>query len=224
MSGKPNKYPLENVVYINLESRKDRKEHIEKELDELGWKYERFNAIPNKKGIIGCGFSHLKVILNAKEKNLDYVVVLEDDAQFLDKSFINQQVEQIFRSGLTYDVLLLSGNMRPPLIKNTECPELGNHIYQTRKCWFGTAYVVKKHYYDVFIANVKEGLHYRMTKPETPENVNRYAWDAWWMRMQEKDKWLIVLPRTVVQRADYSNIENRYVDYRHLMSDVRETE
>ena len=156
--------------------------------------------------------------MNAKEQDLDYVVVLEDDAEFLKKDFINNEIEKVFNTDISYDVLLLAGNIRPPVIKNTEYEHLSLH--QIRKSWCGTAYIVKKHYYDTFINNVKEGLKLRMNMKT---DLHLYAWDNWWMKLQEKDKWLIILPRTVVQRADYSNIEQRNVDYRHLMSDVGKT-
>ena len=40
---------IENVYYINLENRSDRKtSSVENELNSLGWKYQRFNAIKQK--------------------------------------------------------------------------------------------------------------------------------------------------------------------------------
>lgn len=209
---------LKNVFYINLDSRKDRRKFVENELNQLGWEYERFDAIKNNVGAIGCSFSHLKVIMNAKEQNLDYVVVLEDDAEFLKKDFINNEIEKVFNTDISYDVLLLAGNIRPPVIKNTEYEHLSLH--QIKKSWCGTAYIVPNHYYDTLINNIRDGLRHFL---KNPDKGYLYAWDCWWMKLQEKDKWLIILPRTVVQRADYSNIEERNVDYRHLMSDIGKT-
>ena len=206
---------LENVFYINLESREDRRKLIEQELAELGWNYERFNAIPNSIGPLGCSHSHLSVIRKAKERNLDYVVVVEDDALFLHKDFINNQIQKVFESGLEYDVLLLAGNVRNPLVKNTDIEGIEN-IYQVKTCWTTTCYIVKKHYFDKLIDNFKEGVDL-LAKTN---DVGKYACDAWWMRLQEKDKWLIILPRTITQRADYSDIEKKKVDYRHLLCDV----
>ncbi len=206
---------LDNVFYINLEPRQDRKQLIEQELRDLGWGYERYNAISNPIGIVGCGQSHLDVITKAKERDLDYVVVVEDDALFLHKDFINSQIQKVFESDLEYDVLLLAGNVRNPIVKNTDIEGIDN-VYQVRICWAATCYIVKKHYYDKLIDNFKEGIDL-LTKTK---DVEKYACDSWWMRLQEKDKWLIILPRTISQRADYSDIENKYVDYRHLMCDI----
>ena len=80
---------LENVYYINLEERTDRKTHVEKELTELGWNFQRFNAVKAKSGRIGCSMSHLKLLMKAKKENLPYIVIVEDDIQFTNKQKFN---------------------------------------------------------------------------------------------------------------------------------------
>ena len=53
---------VQNIFYINLESRTDRKEHIEAQLKTVGFTtFERFNAIklPSNNGRIGCSLSHI---------------------------------------------------------------------------------------------------------------------------------------------------------------------
>ena len=109
---------LKNVYYINLEERKDRKELVENELNELGWEYERFNAIKTTNGRVGCSMSHLKLIQMAKEKDLDYIVIVEDDIQFMRKSWYNEKIKNILDNN--FDVFLLAGNLRPPIYKINE--------------------------------------------------------------------------------------------------------
>ena len=67
---------MENVYYINLNHRKDRKKYIEGHLKQLNWKYNRFNAVQLKNGAIGCSMSHLKILQNAKADKLEYVVIV----------------------------------------------------------------------------------------------------------------------------------------------------
>ena len=202
---------LKNVHYINLEERKDRKELVESELNELCWEYERFNAIKNEIGIIGCGMSHLKLIKLAKEKNLDYIVVLEDDIQFMRKSWYNKKITEIINSDFNFDVFLLGGNLRPPLYKINE------NICKITKSFTTTGYIVKQHYYDTLINNIKEGIQLLLKNPDGEYNSN--AIDCHWMKLQAKDNWLIIMPRTITQRPIYSDIEQRYTDYNHLMLD-----
>ena len=69
---------LNNVFYINLDHREDRKKNIENELNELMWDYQRFNAIKLKDGRIGCSMSHLTLLKKAKQEKLDYIVIIVD--------------------------------------------------------------------------------------------------------------------------------------------------
>ena len=57
---------MKNVFYINLKHRTDRKKSVENELNTLGWKYERFEAIKLVNGRVGCSMSHLKLLEKAK--------------------------------------------------------------------------------------------------------------------------------------------------------------
>lgn len=49
---------INKIIYINLEKRNDRKTQIENELKLFELNAERYNAIENKTGIIGCKQSH----------------------------------------------------------------------------------------------------------------------------------------------------------------------
>jgi hypothetical protein len=50
---------IKNAFYINLESRPDRKEYVEKQLKCVGITATRFNAIKLENGAAGCSMSHL---------------------------------------------------------------------------------------------------------------------------------------------------------------------
>jgi glycosyl transferase family 25 len=208
-------YILENVYYINLEDRKDRKELVESELNKLKWKYERFNAIRLKDGRLGCSMSHLKLLEMARTKNLEYIVIVEDDIQFTKPEQYNYMLSEFKRfmsvNQVDYDVLLLAGNLRPPVARVTEL------IYRISKSWTTTGYIVKRHYYDIMINNIKEGIHLLMKNPSIK---GQYEIDSYWQRLQAKDRWYILAPRTVTQRPNFSTIENRYTDYNHLMLDL----
>ena len=201
---------LENVFYINLEERIDRKTHVENELNSLGWIYERFNAIKAKSGRIGCSMSHLKLLVKAKKENLPYIVILEDDIQFTNKPKFNALLKHFIHKNINYDVLLLAGNLRPPVQK------IDNNILKINKSFTTTGYIVKSHYYDTLINNIKEGINELLKNTENPYNTI----DAYWMKLQSKDNWYILYPRTITQLPDYSDIEQREVNYNHLMLDL----
>ena len=213
-----NKYLLENVYYINLEERVDRKVLVETELKKMKWKYERFNAIKHERGILGCCLSHLAVIEMAKEKDLDYVVILEDDIQFLQPEKYNKMLIDfrnfVESNSLDYDVLLIATNI---LDKVSGVIPINNYIYRVGASYSAAGYIVKKHYYDKIIANYKEGLRLLI---ENPTVSGKYEFDVYWIKLQMVDKWLVLYPRTVNQRESYSDILNCMTDYTKHMIDI----
>lgn len=202
---------LKNVYYINLEERRERKEQVESELNDMGWKYQRFDAIKDENhGRVGCTMSHLKLLTMAKEQNLEYIVIVEDDIQFMRKQWYNDKIKYIMNQD--FDVFLLAGNIRPP-VRLTHYKD----TFKISNSFTTTGYIVKNHYYDSIIQNVKEGLQLLLQDPGGQYNSN--AIDCHWMRLQEVDKWYMILPRTITQRPVYSDIEKRFTNYNHLMLD-----
>lgn len=201
---------LDNVYYINLDSRTDRKVAVEKELDCLGWKYTRFSAIKNKNGRIGCSMSHLRLIQMAKEKDLPYIVIVEDDIHFTKPEWFNEKLGEFLKRYTDYDVLLLAGNLRNPVMRVAE------NVLRVGKSWTTTGYIVQKHYYQTLIDNITGGIEHLIREPE---KHYLYAIDAYWMKLQAVGKWFIVYPRTVTQRPEYSDIEGEFKDYTHLFLD-----
>lgn len=75
--------PFENKkdtgFVINLDKRKDRWEDIQKNFKPYPFFLQRFSAISHTRGWIGCGLSHMRIVQMAKEANMPYVLLLEDD-------------------------------------------------------------------------------------------------------------------------------------------------
>ena len=79
---------IDAIIYINLDRRPDRREHIELELAKIDSldanKVFRFSAIDQQNaGCVGCLKSHLSVLQLAKEKKYENVLILEDDFTFI---------------------------------------------------------------------------------------------------------------------------------------------
>ena len=201
---------IDNVYYINLEERKDRRKHVEKQLDSLGWKYQRFNAIKNKSGRLGCSLSHLRLLTEAKNKNLPYIIIIEDDIDFTNVELFKEQFQSFMNSDIDYDVYLLAGNLRNPV------KQVSPNLLRIFKSFTTTGYIVKNHYFDTMINNIKEGINKLIRNTKNGYN----AIDVYWMKLQQTGKWYISYPRTVTQLPDYSDIEGREVNYNHLMLDM----
>jgi glycosyl transferase family 25 len=208
---KINKYLLENVYYINLKESKDRRIETEEELRKMNWKFQRFDGIKVKDGRIGCSISHLKVIEMAKQNNLEYVVVVEDDIQFLEpekyNNMLNDFKDFMKSNNADYDVLLIASNI---LDKVNGVIPINKYIRQVKTSYCTAGYIVKKHYYDKIIANYKESIKLLI---ENPTIGGKYEIDVYWVNLQLVDKWYVIYPRTVNQRPSYSIIQNTFVNY-----------
>lgn len=203
---------LQHTLYINLEHRKDRLEHVKEELLKLGIKGERFNAIKTKVGAIGCTLSHIKCLEIAKERDYEYVFICEDDITFLNPDILLNNLQRFFENkNINWDVLLIGGNNLPPYEK------IDDFCIRVTNCQTTTGYVVRKHYYDILIKNFRDSVKNLMREPH---NHKIYALDMYWKNLQRINSWFMIIPLTVVQYDGYSDIEERNVDYRGLMLDV----
>lgn len=203
---------ITNVFYINLDHRSDRKEHVETELTKLGLKGTRFKAIKMDNGAIGCSMSHLKILEDAHKNHLEHVLIIEDDITFLKPDKFKKHINKFFeRQGNNWDVVLFAGNNIPPY------KSIDNTCIQVSHCQTTTGYLVNGHYIQTLAANVKAGLTHLLNNPE---NKRDFAIDRYWFHLQEKDRWFFIIPPTVIQREDYSDIEKRVTNYQNLMQDL----
>ena len=206
---------IKNVFYINLLERVDRKEHVEKQLLSVGLiNFKRFQAIQLPNGALGCSMSHLKCLQIAKEKQLDHILIVEDDITFLNNIVFINQMNKFLQNNKEWDVLLLAGNNVPPykIIDDT--------CVQVSWCQTTTGYLIRKQYYDILIANIYEGINKLVREPK---NKIMYAIDKYWLQLQRRDTWLLLIPLTVSQREDYSNIEKRVTNYTKMMTNLDKT-
>lgn len=206
---------IKHVVYINLEHRKDRRVHVEQQLASIGiTNPTRFNAIKLPNGAIGCSMSHLRCLQIAKEYGWPHILLCEDDIQFLDPTLFVKQLNGFLENhedNESWDVLLIAGNNMPPYgIED----DYSARVFQ---CQTTTGYLVKQHYYDKLIKNIKEGIEKLIKEPQ---NHRLYAIDKNWFQLQREDYWFLITPLTVVQREDYSDIEKRRTNYKKAMTDL----
>lgn len=199
------------TIYINLEKRDDRNLNTIYELERIGIKnIIRFNAIEKENGALGCSFSHLKCLEIAIKNNYDYVLICEDDITFLDKDLFITHINSFLNSDLNWDVVLIGGNnMLPYKPVNDYCIKIFN-------CLTTTGYIVKKHYYNKLLANYKEGILQLMKNPD--EKI-KYAIDKYWLKLQQQDEWYLIIPPTVIQKPNYSDIEKKATNFTNYMLD-----
>jgi hypothetical protein len=197
-----------NCFYINLDERKDRREHVEMQLNWMGITGERFSAVKTKFGAIGCTMSHIKCLEMAKERDYDMVFICEDDIQFISKDTLQNSVNKFMETVKEWDVCIIGGNNGRPFKPVNEI------CVQVQNCQTTTGYVVKKHYYDVLLKNFRESVQNLIRS----QNIRLHALDIYWKQLQGRDKWFLLIPIMAYQKEGYSDIEKKNVDYRRMMA------
>lgn len=206
---------IKHAFYINLDSRPDRKQHMEGQLTTIGIHAERFKAIKLANGALGCSMSHLKILEMAKKNAWSHVLIMEDDIKFLKPDVFISQFDKFLETNKTFDVVLLAGNNMPPFTS------VDDTCVKVTRCQTTTGYLVQGHYFDTLIHNYRKGIEKLM---KNPADHVLYALDKFWFHIQEKHNWFLIIPLTVVQRADYSDIEKRATDYTQIMTDLDKVE
>ena len=200
-----------HVIYINLDKRIDRKEHILNELKKIGVEdAKRFKAIELENGAVGCSMSHLKCLEFAKKENYEMVFICEDDIQFLHPDMFLTQLKLFLDSSfLKWDNVLVAGNNMIPYIP------ISDFCIKVFNCQTTSGYIVKKSYYDKLIQNYKEGIQKLLKDPSN----NDYKIDKYWFKLQREDNWYLIIPLSIVQKEDYSDIEKKVTNFSKYMLD-----
>lgn len=214
---------VSHALYINLDHREDRRQQIEEEIKKLNLEPLRIaSEIPSQdfvdekirlfkesgrliddhsinlaKSRISCTLSHLKAIRHAKDNNWDYVLILEDDCFFADSSLqiINAALAEIHRVE-EFDILYLGSNIVIPF------RSIATNLAKIEAAWCMHAYILPKHMYDIFL---------------NFEWNNHLTIDSYVMSFQNVKKSYITCPLVANQRPSYSDIEQKNVDYTHVI-------
>lgn len=187
--------------YINLDSRIDRKEQFEEECKKMNLEVERFSAIKNDIGAIGCSESHMAILKKARDLKLDHVIIFEDDFQFL---ISTEEYNNILSNlPLNYDVVMLSYNLR----KSEPFNDMFGKCLEVQTA---SGYIVHSRFYDKLISNWEIAL---ALFKEYPYDDVSFCCDQFWKSLQPTSNWYYSLKRVGLQRPSFSSIMNTHVDY-----------
>lgn len=183
-----------DIYVINLKKRTDRLERVKK--DFAKYNLITVEAIEDEEGWVGCFKSHLKCIELAKEKKLPYSIVIEDDCKIVSETTFDTNLKLI----LDY----LESNI----------DEWNIFLGGVTKVWTYNRYV--KLTDDLKLLYIDEGktFHFMIY------NSNCYDF---WLNLKPTDPidkcWhnkivgIVSIPFIAIQYADYSDIENKQINY-----------
>jgi glycosyl transferase family 25 len=190
-----------HALYINLDSRTDRREQFEDECRRLNLGVERFPAVRRNPGALGCAYSHYNVIKLAKERGYPYVVVFEDDFQFL---VSREEFDSVLSSlPADFDVVMLSYDLQ----KHEAYNERFGRVLEVQSA---SGYVVSSKFYDSLLTTWKCSLEEYEKQPNCHWMfINDQAWKP----LQPISRWYYSLVRIGKQRPSWSDLSNRFADY-----------
>ena len=202
------------IFYINLDERIDRKNRFEKHMKKYNLEFERFSAIKDKFGAFGCAKSHLSVLKNAKNNNLENVIIMEDDIAFdISPEMLDEKLKLIFDNNLDFDVFHLSYRYRI----SDDVPGI-DYLKKLSYCHYCSCYIINKKCYDEIIECWEKSL--LLLSPENSElgldkhqKTARFSCDISYIPLLRKKKWYCFDKPVCVQLNGESNIANRYINH-----------
>lgn len=190
------------ILYINLDSRKDRREHMEKLLE--GYNYRRVSAVYDEFGYIGCSKSHIKCMDIIIEKGYDKCVILEDDFMWTnDNNFENLRLPVI-----DHDIFLFCNNIK----KSQVISQYFNRVIDAS---WTSGYIVNKTMVKPLRDNLIEGVTKLSSKYEEDkkkglnEPMDKYFdffLDIYWMKLFDKYTAIGLNKMPSTQLPGYSDI------------------
>jgi glycosyl transferase family 25 len=201
-----------NIVYINIDERTDRRWRFEKHMNEYDLTFERYSAIKDSFGPLGCAKSHLNVLKNARSNGYENIIIMEDDFAFnLPPKIVDEKLKLIFDNDLVFDVFHLSFRWR--LYNDSE---EYSYLKKLNFCHYCSCYIVNKQCYDEII----EWWEKSLVLLEHTKKTSLYSCDISYTPLLRKKKWYSFHEPIGLQLSGYSNIENRYIN--HYKEDIIE--
>lgn len=204
------------AICISLKSEEKRRQQTIEECNKIGLpiKFKIVDLHPEG-GVEGCKDSHKQVIQYAKNNNLEYILILEDDILF-DIDMIN--VMKPIHIPKNFDMFYLGYHVN-------RGSRIGDQMLKIDSSLTTHAYIMKNTVYDLF-------LDYIDRKWDIPEfqDLNQFekpfftqqppirAIDMFYSKYihHKRGQTYGVYPMIAYQRQEFSRIENANVDYRNL--------
>lgn len=199
------------VYYINLDHRKDRYNHINKELAKTNIELSKINRISGiymkDFGSLGCSKSHclaLEMFINSPETN-QTCIILEDDFEFTkEQPEINNLINRVFNELKEFDVLMLSTN----IINDINTPY--DFISKIIDAQTTSGYIVSRKFAPVLLQNYKQGI---LNLERLGYRVDDFCIDIYMKKLQPCSNWYCLKPKIGKQMESFSDIEKHSVNY-----------
>lgn len=166
---------IDQIVYINLDSRVDRRKELLSEFNRLlipESKIRRFAAIAAEPGCIGCSSSHLAAIKMARQEKWKNVLILEDDFNFItDDTRVWSALNQFFQTyAQKFTVAQLTAHSLGQCIPCDDIVQFGRNTSNA------AGYLVSATFYEHLIRRWDHGLEQLMITKQDWIWINDQSW------------------------------------------------
>lgn len=199
---------IDATFVVNLETRSDRLEAINTVLGSLGISNHKIvKGVPHRCGTLGCSLSHAMALSECIDSNATTCAIFEDDFELLrEPEEANAAIEKFFRNEPpNWQMLMLSSNVL------SKSPSEYSHLDVIDAALAGSGYIVHKNFADVLLHKILQAA-YSLNHSNCV--TIEYAPDVLWRELQRSGKWFALKPLIGKQRASFSDIEQKHVDYR----------
>jgi GR25 family glycosyltransferase involved in LPS biosynthesis len=205
-------HSIDSIFVVNLESRADRLEHINGVLGSLGLSlhHKIVHGVPHSCGVLGCTLSHVMALSECMDSNATTCAIFEDDFELsCDPEEANAAVERFFRNEpQSWQMLMLSAHVL------SSSPSEFSHVEVINQALTGSGYIVHTSFAPMLLHLFLQAA-YRLNQESCSQTL--HAPDVLWGELQQSGKWFALKPLIGKQRASYSDIEKRVVDYKVKM-------
>ena len=192
---------MKNIFIINLLEHQDRWNLCQQELKKINLPYTRFEAIKYNNGLsrqdreMGCKLSHYELIKKAKNEDMEYITIFEDDIVIKDD--FNEKIK-LFDQYRDWVLFYLGGNTQYnrgniPVDKN-QFVVFAKYVKTTH------AYCIHSSIYDELLIMIESN------KDATIDAI-------YYGGVQRKYKCYAFYPAIVTQRTGISYIQGKVRDY-----------
>jgi len=198
-----------NGFYINLDGRRDRFDYFEKVKSDNSFltNIQRFSAIQNSNGALGCTMSHYNALKLAYEtyKGDECIAIFEDDFFILDKNAFNDFVSDFTSIKNNDDWSVFTFTRRAGTYYG-KYDDNFNYIKETQTM---SGYIIKT----TFIETLMKQLEIGITNMKNGLSEHNNTCDQIWKPLQHANNFIYYNRVFAGQLPSYSNLEKRVVDY-----------
>jgi hypothetical protein len=207
-----------HIRVLNLPHRVDRRSSCVNELKHFAGCSGEDTFFPAKSvvadGAVGCAFSHAMALASfLYESDKPFALILEDDFSVRSPGTFRDELEGVLARHAEWDVFLLAHNQALPFSKPT-----AGGFTRVLNAQTACAYVVGRQFAPELIRSFFRSAEALSSFTGLPDEYRRtyrhfFAVDMLWKELQLRHRFVATFPSKVFQRASYSDIEKRDVDY-----------